>query len=318
MIAYTIRRLLQLVPLLFVSSVLIFLILAFSPGDPVSSMLHEDAPEEQIEAARKALGLDQPLPMQYYSWISKVFQGDLGRSWISKRPVSELLLLSLPATFQLAVSSMILAIIISAVFGTIAALKANKPLDWLITSAASANLAIPNFWIGTMAILVFAVVLGWLPPGGRVNFSTDPIRAIKHLILPASIMAFRQTANLTRFVRTSVLEVMNQSYIQTARAKGLSEYSVMIRHVSRNSMIPVLTMIGILFGRLLAGSVIIETVFAWPGVGRMLIGGVLARDYPVVQGSLLVIVIIIVAINLFTDLLYGVIDPRIHIGEGKS
>lgn len=313
MLPYTLKRLLQAVPVLILSTIFVFLLLHLSPGDPALNLLGVDAAPEEIEAVRSKLGLDKPLPVQYGIWLGNVLKGDLGTSFIHRRPVAELIGQRLLATVQLALAAILIAILLSFLLGVVSAMCANKPVDWLINGVTAGVIAAPNFWLGILGILLFAVVLKWLPPGGRVGFTQDPVLALKAIILPAAVISIRQTAVLTRFVRASVLDVLGENYVRTAHAKGLSVAAVIIHHVLRNSLIPVITVLGVRLGRLLGGVVIIEAVFAWPGVGRLLVDSIRSRDFPIAQGVLLLMAVIFVLVNIVTDLLYGIIDPRVRL-----
>ncbi len=318
MMLYIVRRLLQTVPVVVLTSIFIFLLLHLVPGDPAAIVAGPDADAEVLAAVRADLGLDQPLPVQYIKWVAHALRGDLGKSAISGLPAWKLLMLALPATVELTLASLFLALVIAAPTGILAAVRQRKPADLVISSYTAVALALPNFWVGILLILSFALALGWLPPGGRIDFLGNPLVALKHLILPAATLAIPQSAILSRFLRTCVVEVLHEDYVRTARAKGLAEGRVLIRHVVRNSLIPVVTVLGMQFGRLLGGAVIIESVFAWPGVGRLMLKAIGDRDYSVVQGGLLLLVMMFVLINLLTDLSYGLLDPRVRLGMERS
>lgn len=318
MTAYVIRRILQTVPVLVLTSAFVFLLLHLVPGDPALIMAGPDATPEVIEAVRKDLGLDQPLPVQYLKWIGHVLRGDLGKSLISGFPAWNLLCLALPATLELTIAALFMALLIAVPTGIIAAIRQRGSADLAISTFTAVGLALPNFWVGILLILLFALVLGWLPPAGRVEFARDPVLAVKHLLLPALTLAIPQSAIFSRFLKAAVVDVMREDYVRTARAKGLAERRVLTRHVIRNSLIPVVTVLGMQFGRLLGGAVIIESVFAWPGVGRLMLKAIGDRDYTVVQGGLLFLVMTFVLINLLTDLSYGLLDPRIRLAQERS
>lgn len=318
MSTYVVRRLLQSVPVLILASVAVFLLLHMVPGDPALLLAGPDATPEVVTAVRREMGLDRPLPVQYALWMQHALSGDLGRSYISRLPVAQLIGNALPATIELALAALLIAIVFGIPSGIISAVNRQSLPDWLITLTNGLALAIPNFWLGIVLIIVFALVLGWLPPGGRVEFLSNPGAAWKSLLLPAVTLGIHIAATLSRFTRASMLEVLHEDYIRTARAKGLSRWGVIGRHAIRNALIPIVTVLGIQFGRLLGGAVIVESVFAWPGIGRMVLQAVLNRDYLLVQGTLLLLVVAFIAINLIVDLLYGVLDPRIRLAHGRG
>ena len=318
MSTYVIRRLLQSVPVLILASVAVFLLLHMVPGDPALLLAGPDATPEVVTAVRREMGLDQPLPVQYALWMRHALSGDLGRSYISRLPVAQLIGNALPATIELALAALLIAVLFGIPSGIISAVNRQSLPDWLITLTNGLALAIPNFWLGILLIILFALVLGWLPPGGRVDFLSNPGTAWKSLLLPAVTLGIHIAATLSRFTRAAMLEVLHEDYIRTARAKGLSQWGVLGRHAIRNALIPIVTVLGIQFGRLLGGAVIVESVFAWPGIGRMVLQAVLNRDYLLVQGTLLLLVVAFIFINLIVDLLYGVLDPRIRLSHGRG
>jgi peptide/nickel transport system permease protein len=260
--------------------------------------------------------LDEPLPAQYLRWMSRVLHGDLGVSYANKIAVFDQIAQRIPATVELTLAGLGLAILISIPTGVLAALRERSATDWLISSFNALAIAIPNFWFGILMILLFALALGWLPPSGRGDFGRDPGRALSFLILPAITLALNQSAVLSRFVKSSMLEVIHDDFVRTARAKGLREWLVIRRHVLRNALVPVVTVLGIQFGRLLGGAIVVESVFAWPGLGRLILQGIGNRDYAIVQGVLLLLVITFVLVNLAVDLTYGLLDPRIRLSRG--
>lgn len=318
MTTYVIRRLLQSVPVLILASVGIFLLLHMVPGDPALLLAGPDATPEVVTAVRRDMGLDQPLPVQYFLWVQHALSGDLGRSYISRLPVTQLIRNALPATIELTLAALAVAVAFALPTGIISAVRRQSLPDWAITVTNGLALAVPNFWLGILLIIVFALVLGWLPPGGRVEFLSNPGVAWKSLLLPALTLGITIGASLSRFTRAAMLEVLHEDYIRTARAKGLSQRLVILRHAIRNALIPIVTVLGIQFGRLLGGAVIVESVFAWPGIGRMVLQAVLNRDYLLVQGTLLLLVASFIIINLIVDLLYGVLDPRIRLAHGRG
>lgn len=317
MLAYAIRRLIQAVPVLVLSTVAVFLLLHLVPGDPALILAGSDASDEVIAAVRQDMGLDQPLPVQYGRWLAHVATGDFGQSYTSRLPVSGLIAQRIPATLELAFAAMLLVVLIGFPTGVLAAVKQRSPVDWLVSLFNGLAIAIPSFWFGILAILLFALVLGWLPPGGQVALTEDPVQGVRSLLLPALTLALHPAASLSRLVRASMLEVLHQDFVRTAHAKGLSQRIVIGRHALRNALVPVITVLGLQFGRLLGGAVVVESVFAWPGIGRLILDAIGNRDYAVVQAALLLLVLIFIGVNLLTDLMYGVFNPRIRFGEGK-
>lgn len=315
MLAYILRRLLQALPTLFLSSLLVFALIRLVPGDPARVVVGLDAPQEEVAAVRHSLGLDQPLPVQYVRWLERIVRGDLGKSLINKFPVRELVLSRLPATIELALAGFLLSLIVSLPLGILAAVRAGRWPDYLISFITALYLGTPNFWLGILYILLFSVAFPILPPSGRIPFLQDPLAALPHLVLPTLTLALPVAMVQARFIRAAFLEVLNQDYIRTARAKGLGAQAVLLRHGLRNALIPIVTVIGIQFGHLLGGAVIVESLFAWPGIGRMLVDSITNRDYAITQAGLLYLVGLFLLMNLAVDLLYGVIDPRIRSGR---
>lgn len=315
MLRYILQRLLALVPVVVIVSLVSFAFIHFLPGDPVVALIGPEAgtaSPEALEARRHELGLDRPLPVQYFNWVSDALQGDLGRSAVTHQPITEALADRFPVTVHLAIASFIVAVAIALPTGVISAYKRNTPVDRVLTVIALAGVAMPSFWLGILLILVFGVQLGWLPPSGFVTLTTDPIESLRHLILPAIALGTVQSAVIMRQVRSSLLEVFREDYVRTARAKGLSERSVTVRHALRNAMLPVVTVVGIQVSALLGGSVVTETVFAMPGMGRYAVDAIFIRDYPVVQAVVMVTALVVVLANLITDLSYAFLDPRIQ------
>jgi len=284
---------------------LVFLLIHLVPGDPVEAMLGESAQPADRAALRASLGLDRPLAEQYRRYISGLLRLDLGRSFQDQRPVSEILGERLPATLKLATAALLLALLLAVPLGVFAARRRGSPLDAGAMAFSLIGVSMPNFWLGPLLILVFSLWLGWTPVSG----SDDPAS----LVLPAVTLGTALAAILARMVRASVLEVLGEDYIRTARAKGLSEPAVLWRHALRNAWLPVLTLIGMQLGGLLGGAVITETVFAWPGVGSLLVEAIQARDFPVVQGCVLLISLVYVLVNTLTDLAYAGVDPRVAL-----
>ncbi len=316
MLAFALKRLLfQGIPLAFGASVVLFVIMRLVPGDPAQIYAGAEAPDDVVEAVREEFGLNEPLPVQYFLWISKAVQGDFGDSYHSKQPVADLLAQRIPATLELTVGAMVVTIALGIPTGVLAALRSGSRLDWTITSVAGVGVAVPGFWLGILAIYLFAVQLSWLPPGGRGDgFVQDPVGALRNLVLPALTLGFATASTLSRVTKTAMLEVLYEDYVRTAYAKGLPESQVVLRHVLRNALVPVITIVALQLGFLLGGAVIIESVFAWPGVGRLILTGLSQRDYSVVQGALLSLVFVYIVVNLMTDIAYGLLDPRIRVG----
>jgi peptide/nickel transport system permease protein len=312
---YILRRLLQAVPVIFFSTFVVFLVIHLIPGDAAAVLAGPNATPEALAAIRKDMGLDQPLLVQYALWVTHVLQGDLGKSTLSGQPISKLLQARAPATIELTVAAMTLSLLISIPLGVLSAVHVRGRLEWLISTVQSLWLAIPNFWAGILAIIFFSLVLRWLPPGGRVADGNDIAGSIKSLILPATTLSLFLAAGLSRFIKFNMLEVFFDDYVRTARAKGLSDTAVTYKHAFRNAMLPVITILGVQFAGLLGGTVIIESVFSWPGVGGLMLDGISNRDYAVVQGGLLLLVMLFIIINLLVDMTYALIDPRIRIGD---
>jgi peptide/nickel transport system permease protein len=318
MVAYLIQRLLQLIPVLILASILIFLIMRMVPGDPALVYAGPDATPEQLASVRADMGLDQPLPTQYLLWAQKIVQLDFGVSYTSKYPVIELIKQRAPATVELALAAVLLQIIIGVPMGLVAALNQRKKIDFIVSGYCALVMAVPNFWLGIMLVIFFSLQLGMLPPGNRIEWDVSPELALKSLLMPAFTLALFASASVTRFTRASMLEVLGEDYIRTARAKGLKERAVVVRHALRNAMIPVITVVGIQFGYMLGGAVIVESVFTWPGMGRLIMTGIANRDYTVVQGTLVLFVAVFVLLNLLIDISYASLDPRIRLGGKKA
>jgi peptide/nickel transport system permease protein len=303
---YVINRLFGAIAVVIGVSILVFSMLHLVPGDPVLAMFENSggATAEQIEQIRHVLGLDQPLPVQYWNYVTGALRGDLGRSIRSKQSVLELILQNLPSTLQLAGAGLGFAIVVGVPLGVIAALHHNSWLDNLTMVVATLGVSMPHFWLGLLLIFVFGITLRWV----SITSGTD----LERLALPAIALGFEAAALIARLTRSCLLEVLGEDYIRTARAKGLPNWAVTLRHAMRNSLIPVITVVGLQLGNLMAGAVIVETVFARRGIGQLLVGALLARDFPVAQGCALLIALIYVFVNLGVDLLYATIDPRIR------
>ncbi|HWP48417.1 MAG TPA: nickel ABC transporter permease [Candidatus Limnocylindrales bacterium] len=304
MIPYIIRRLLWVIPVILGVSTLVFFFIHLIPGDPVELMLGESAEPADKAALREELGLNKPILQQYTQFLWRLAQGNLGRSLHTHKPVLQSILTRYPATLELTFAALGIAVIIAIPVGVMAATRQYSWLDNGSMFLALLGVSMPNFWLGPLFIILFSINLGWLPVSGRGGWD--------HLILPAITLGMAMAAILTRMTRSSVLEVIHEDYIRTARAKGLRESVVIFKHALRNALIPVITLIGLQFGTLLSGAVITETIFAWPGIGRLTIEAINKRDYPLVQGCILVIALSYVLVNLITDLIYSLVDPRIR------
>ena len=311
MAAYAIRRLLGIVPVLILVAITSFLLVHLVPGDPAMVMLGNDASPQQIQALRTQMGLDRSLPEQFGLWVQQVLHGNLGESFFLGRPVAQALMERLPATMQLALLSLFFSLLIGVPAGILAAVRQNTRWDQLVMVTAMGGISVPSFWLGLALILVFSVQFGWLPSGGYTPLWEDLRQGLRVLILPAISLGFMQAALIARMTRSSMLEVLRQDYVRTAKAKGLHWRRITLLHALKNAMIPVVTTIGTAFGVLLGGAVIVEIVFTYPGLGRLVVLAVQRRDYPLVQGALLLTSVIYVVVNLAVDLLYSVFDPRI-------
>lgn len=301
---YIIRRLLVTPLILLGIFTIVFLLMHIMPGDPIRAIYGLEVPEEDVVRIRKLLGLDDPIHVQYFRFLERILRGDLGRSLRTGRPVLEEVAARYPATVELAIVSIFIAILIGVPAGTISAMKRYSAVDYTCMFAALAGLCIPSFWQALLFIIIFGLWLDLLPISGRGG--------IEYLIMPAMVLGTSAAALIARLTRSAMLETLHQDYIKTARAKGLAEKIVIYRHALKNAMLPVITLVGLQFGALLGGAVIVETIFAWPGIGRLLIESIFARDLPVVQGVVLIFAFTFVCINLFVDILYAYIDPRIR------
>jgi ABC-type dipeptide/oligopeptide/nickel transport system permease component len=304
MVRYLVRRLLLTIPVLLGVATLVFSLIHLVPGDPVQAMLGESASPQDVAEVRGRLGLDRPLHVQYVAFLRGLAHGNLGTSLRTSQPVTAAIAERMPATFELAFAAMLVAVTISIPLGVIAAVRAGTGVDHAATTLALVGISIPNFWLGPLMAIVFAVTLGWLPVSGRGTAA--------HLVLPAITLGAPLAAVIARMTRASVIEELRELYVLAARARGVSRVRAVLRHAFRNSLIPIVTVLGLQFGSVLTGAVITETIFAWPGVGRLLIQSINFRDYPLVQGCILLIAITYVGMNLLTDLVYGFLDPRIR------
>lgn len=322
---YVLKRLISLAITLLGVSVIVFLLVHLSPGDPIRIMLGEQARPEDVQRLTELYGFDEPLPVQYVRWMAAAVQGDLGDSIRSGTPVIELVAQRLPATLELAVVALILAVAIGIPLGVLAAVTRNSPIDLASMGLALVGVAAPNFWIGLILLSTVAANVGWIPAFGRgpgilealglgvTEFRWGPLGdAARHLLLPSLAIGTSIMAIITRMTRSSLLEVLGLDYVRTARAKGVRRAVVTVRHALRNAILPVVTVVGLQFGFLLGGAIVTETVFAWPGIGRLIVDSIAQRDFPVVQGSILMLAVVFVFVNLIVDLSYGLINPRIR------
>ena len=302
---YILKRLLAAIPILIGISALVFFSLKLVPGDPLSAITGDAViGKEEADRLREQYGLNDPLHVQYLRFVGRAIQGDLGRSLQFKRPVIDEIGAQLPATLQLTAAAMVVALTVGLGLGILAAIRPHSLLDALTMGVAMAGVSFPSFWVGLMLLLIFSLALGWLPATGT--------EGIERLIMPAATLGLGAAAIIARLTRSSLLEVLQQQYIVTARAKGLSFVKVVFRHALRNALIPVVTIVGLQFGNLLAGAVVIETVFSRQGIGRLLVTAILGRDFPLVQGVILFVALVYVVVNLLVDLSYALIDPRIR------
>jgi peptide/nickel transport system permease protein len=316
MLAYIIRRVAYLVPVLFVLTVVVFAFVEMLPGNIIDTLVGTEGNNdpEVRKILEKEYGLDQPVYVRYAKWLFRAMQGDFGMSLVTRRPVSVELLSGIPATVYLAVVGISLSMLIAVPLGTIAAVKRNTAIDYTAQVTSLIGISIPEFWFAILCVLFFSLYLGWLPSSGFANPFDDPWASLKFLILPAAAVGFRQAAYTTRLTRSSMLDEMNKEYVDTARSVGLSERKVIFKYTLRNAMIPTITISGLQLANLLGGTVVLESIFAWPGIGRAIFEAILQRDYPLVQAGVLVLGVIVVVMNLLVDLTYRLLNPRVKLG----
>jgi peptide/nickel transport system permease protein len=316
MLAYIIRRIAYLVPVLFVLTVVVFTFVEMLPGNIIDTLVGTEGNNdpEVRKILEKEYGLDQPVYVRYAKWLFRAVQGDFGMSLVTRRPVSVELLSGIPATVYLAVVGISLSMLIAVPLGTIAAVKRNTAIDYTAQVTSLIGISIPEFWFAILCVLFFSLYLGWLPSSGFANPFEDPWASLKFLILPAAAVGFRQAAYTTRLTRSSMLDEMNKEYVDTARSVGLSERKVIFKYTLRNAMIPTITISGLQLANLLGGTVVLESIFAWPGIGRAIFEAILQRDYPLVQAGVLVLGVIVVVMNLLVDLTYRWLNPRVKLG----
>jgi peptide/nickel transport system permease protein len=313
--AYVVRRLLQMIPMLFGISVVLFAVIQAAPGGPEGALLESGRfiDPEVIEAYRERLGVDQPIPVQYVKWVSAAVRGDLGVSFSTTRPVTEMIWERLPATLELMGVSFLFAALVAGALGVLSAVKQYSTVDYLTTAGSFLGLAMPVFWFALILQWIFAVEMGWLPVSGTGTVGAGSLADhLKHLILPGLVLSLRYIAGWSRYLRSSLLVALRADYVRTARAKGLRERTVVGVHALRNASIPVLSVMALNLAGLFSGAVITETVFAWPGIGRMFVQAMFARDYPLLMGILLLGSLMVIVFNLVADVLYGALDPRIR------
>ena len=315
--SYFVRRVLQMIPVLAIVTFMVYGLMLAIPGDPARALIGpgESLDEEQLEVIRKEHNLDKPVIVQYGIWLSKALQGDLGRSTQTYRPVAQELKTRAAVTLQFGIVAWLLAVIIGIPAGIVSAVYRGKPIDFIATLLSIGGVAIPNFWLGIMAILYFGVILGWLPTQGYVNIFDDPLEGLRHMILPAFALGITSWALIMRQTRSAMLEVLAQDYVRTARAKGMTQRSVIRVHALRNALLPVVTVFGLQTGRIFAGAVVIETLFGIPGMGQFMVQAIFARDFMSVQGAVLLMALAVLFANLLTDLVYALLDPRIRYDE---
>jgi peptide/nickel transport system permease protein len=309
--SYILRRLVVMVPVAFLASMMLFLLLKLTPGDPVLIMLGEKATAQNYEALRHELGLDQPYPVQYVAWLGHIVQGDFGKSLRNGAPVKGEIQARLPATLQLGATALLLSVIIAFPLGILSAVFRRSPLGFVAVAFSQVGVAVPQFFIGLVLIYLFALTVRWFPPGSYTAFTDSPGEWLRRLVLPAITLSLFGAATQTRFIRSGLLDTLHQDYIRTARAKGFADAAVILRHALRNALIPSVTLLGLQVGAILEGAFIVESVFAWPGIGRLAVQSLGARDYPIVQAVVLLAVFVFLVANLLVDIAYAYLDPRI-------
>jgi peptide/nickel transport system permease protein len=310
---FLIRRMMQMVLALLGVSIVVFALIHLVPGDPVRVALGTRFNQELYDALRERAGLDRPLIEQYFTWLGNAVTGDLGVSFRNGQPVTTLILERLPATITLAGAALFIALIVALPAGIISAVRSGSALDYTVSAASQVGISMPDFWAGVMYILLFSLTLGWLPSSGYTPFSDGVVEWARHLMLPALTIGLISGSIITRFVRSAVLEALYQDYVLTARAKGLTERQIVRRHVLPNAWIPIVTVVGLQLGFLLGGVVVVELIFAWPGLGRLALLAVKDRDYTVLQGAVLYIAFMFLFVNLAVDIIYARLDPRVRV-----
>ena len=321
MLQYTLRRLLLFIPVIIGVLLIVFLAVRLVPGDPATVLVGPQGTAADRARITHVLGLDKPLPVQFAIYVERAAQGDFGRSIFLQSPVSSLILTAFPNTLELAILAIIWTVLIAVPAGLIAATRANTPIDYVVTVVTLMGVSMPIFWFGVLAILLFSLHLGWLPSFGRganlyhaiaTGNASQVLDALRHALLPSITLAITSIALVARLVRSSMLEALNLDYVRTARAKGLGEPYVVIKHAFRNALLPVITVVGLQFGTLMGGAVITETIFAWPGLGRLVVNAISQRDYPLIEGSVIFMALAVSVVNLLVDLSYALINPRVR------
>ena len=315
MTQYILRRLLLMIPVAFLVTILVFTLIRLSPGDPLVIYAGEERDPAALEALRREYGLDRSMPEQYVLWITHALQGDLGRSLRTRQPVLDAIVERLPATLELGITALVLSITVALIVGTLSAVRRNSPLDLLATGFTLAGVSLPNFFLGLLLILVLSLAIRLFPPGGYTALREDVWDNVRHLILPAITLATASMAVNMRQVRSSLLDTFGQDYMRTARAKGLSETLIVVRHALKNALIPVVTIVGLQVGAIIEGAIITEQIYSWPGIGKLAVDSINGRDYPVVQAIVLVSALSFMVTTLLVDILYGWLDPRISYGR---
>lgn len=313
MISYLVRRILASIPILFGATFIAFVAVLAIPGDPARVIAGSDATPQDIERIRTQLGLNEPIHTQYWKFLTRLSRGDLGRSTRLPRPVATEIGSRLPATLELAAVTIVFATVIGVLLGIVSALKRNSLVDDAAMLVALTGMSIPAFWLGLLLILLFSVQLGWLPPSGRAG-PIWTLEGMRSVVLPVLTLSVTPIAYITRLTRSAMLETLTQDYVRTAHSKGLAQLRVLLKHALRNAALPIITFVGMEFGYLLGGIVVVETVFSWPGLGRAVATAVFARDFPLIQGIVLVLAGVFIVVNLVVDIAYGLLDPRIQYG----
>jgi peptide/nickel transport system permease protein len=312
MLAYVGGRLLQAIPVVILTSVFVFVFIRLLPGDPAVTLAGQRATPEQVAALRHNFGLDQPIVVQYVTWVQKLVTGDFGTSYVTNRPVAQLVMQRVPATIHLAVGALLVMVVVGVPLGIFSAVRPRHPLNRVVAVLTSLALATPTFWLGILLVLFFAVDLHWLPASGFTSFTADPVGSIRLLILPSLTLGAYATGVLIRFLKASILDVAHADFVRTANAKGLTERLVVGRHILRIALLPVVTMMAIQFGYLLGGAVITEAIFGWPGLGGLILDAINNQDYLIVQATMLLLVQTFIVVNVLADVCYAVLDPRIR------
>lgn len=318
MLKYTAKRLVDLIPTLFLVAIIVFAITRMIPGDPASTMLGPQASIEEINKLREQMGLDEPKLQQFFQYMKDLLHFDLGYSMAYRRPVAELILERFPNTIILTIFALIVSLIIGMTAGIVSAVKKGSIWDYCFTVLSLVGVSIPVFWLGIMLVLLFSVKLGWFPSTGMGNMSDGLGDYLKHLVLPGVTLATIPMATFSRITRSSMLEVLEQNYIKTAKAKGLKGWVIILKHALKNAMTPILTVMGMQISSMLGGAVLTETIYSWPGMGRLIVDAINKRDFVVVQGTVLFLAVLFVLVNLIVDLLYTVINPKVSLGKAAK